>query len=461
MYTEFFNLQEKPFSIVPNPEYLYPSSRHRMALTYLEYALSESIGFILLTGEIGIGKTTLIRHLLSSLDPEVETAVLAQTNLSPEDLIKQVMREFDLQPEAEDKSANLEKFNTSLLDRYAQGRRTLLIIDEAQNLSLSALEEVRMLSNLQTYTDNLLQIMLVGQPELRSRIKDPRLAQLAQRIAISYHLSPLDAKETREYILYRLQKAGWEGDALFTPQAVDLIYDKSKGVPRSINILCDMALVYAFGDELQEVDEDLVRQVITDREEQGVVPNGAVWVDPEEEGQSSEFPPSDFSPQLERLNARIAELGSEVGRLDREIQYRFNEDKDRLIGSLQDLLAQERAKSDKYLTKYTFYFQKYRELEKSRSPDQTQEKAGSDNPEAGWMEQQNTPEKDTRDRSSEKNENQSNKSGQSPGRAEAEPDDRAQDRESSGGAQAASAEGHSQGQPPPRPGFFRRLFSGG
>lgn len=461
MYTEFFHLREKPFSIVPNPEYLYPSSRHRMALTYLEYALSENIGFILLTGEIGIGKTTLVRHLLSNLDSGVETAVLSQTNLSPEDLIKQVMREFDLQPAANDKTANLDQFNTFLLDRYSQGGRTLLVIDEAQNLSLSALEEVRMLSNLQTHTDNLLQILLVGQPELRSRIRDPRLAQLAQRIAISYHLSPLDAGETWEYIHYRLQKAGWEGDQLFTDQAVELLFVKSKGVPRSINILCDMALVYAFGDELPEVNEELIQQVIADREEQGVVPNGAVWVDSEQEAELSADHHTNTLPQMQHLQEQMAQLGFEISRLEKELQCRLNEDKDRLISSLQDQLDKERAKADKYLTKYTYYFQRCRELEKSWSCNQAQGKAAAENPDMDWMEQQNAPENAPQARLSEKDDNQSNNFGQDQDRQKPEPEGGVQDRESSGSDPSIQAESSSPEEPSPRPGFFRRLFSGG
>ena len=364
MYTEFFKLTEKPFNIVPNPDCLYPSSRHRMALAYLKYGLSESIGFILLTGEIGIGKTTLIRRLLSNMDSTVETALLSNTNLSPDDLIKQVLREFELEPEANDKPANLEKFNSFLMDRYARDGRSLLIIDEAQNLSLSALEEVRMLSNLQTHEDNLLQIILVGQPELRSRIRDPRLAQLAQRIAVSYHLSPLDRKDTREYILYRLKKAGREEDDLFTPDAIDLIHEKSKGVPRSINILCDMALVYAFGDESPKIDRSLVEQVIADREEEGVVPDGSVWVDAESVHHTPQALDGEATQKLNLLETRVGELWSLVRQHEREIQERLGEDRDRLVGYMHDRLEHERTRADEYYSKYCVSHKKVQELEK-------------------------------------------------------------------------------------------------
>jgi len=367
MYKEFFRLKEKPFNIVPNPAYLYPSAKHRMALTYLEYGLSESIGFILLTGEIGIGKTTLIRRLLSNLDSSMETAVLSNTNLSADDLVKQVMLEFELEPDAHDKPANLEKLNSFLIDRYSRDGRSLLIIDEAQNLSLPALEELRMLSNLQTHEDNLLQIMLVGQPELRSRIRDPRLAQLAQRIAVSYHLSPLGRDETKEYIKYRLKKAGREGGDLFTPEAMDLIFEKSKGVPRSINILCDTAMVYAFGDETEIIDRSLVKQVITDREEEGVVPEGAVWVDSVNLPETRAIPEGDALNRLSLLETKVGELWSMVGQQGREIQDRLSEDKDRLVSSLQDLLEEERAKSDRLYLKYLSSLEKIKALKKSLS----------------------------------------------------------------------------------------------
>ncbi len=367
MYTDFFKLKDKPFNIVPNPDCLYPSSRHRLALTYLEYGLSQSIGFILLTGEIGIGNTTLIRKLLSNLDSSVETALLSNTNLSADDLLKQVMREFDLEPEPSDKPANLDIFNSFLIDRYSRGINSLLIIDEAQNLSLPALEEVRMLSNLQTSEDNLLQIMLVGQPELRARIRDPRLAQLAQRIAVSYHLSPLERSDTRDYILYRLKMAGREDDGLFTPEATDLIHEKSKGVPRSINILCDMALVYAFGDEVQVVDRSLVEQVITDREQEGVVPNGAVWVESGESLGASEIPQGETAGRLTHLEKSTAELRVMIQQQGRELQDRLAEDKDRLISTLQELLEQERARSDKYYLKYFNCIKKMRSLEQTLS----------------------------------------------------------------------------------------------
>jgi len=370
MYLSYFGLNEKPFNIVPNPEFLYPSSRHRIAMTYLEYGLGENIGFILLTGEIGIGKTTLVRHLLERIHSSLEVAVLFHTNVTSGDLIKQVLREFEIEPEDDDKSKNLDILNSVLIEKYAQGKRALLIIDEAQNLGLESLEEVRMLSNLQTNKDTLLQIMLIGQPELRVRIQDPRLAQLAQRIAVSYHLSPMDQGETREYIQYRLQSAGCSRNDLFSREAMDLVYTTSKGIPRSINILCDAALVYAYADELSSVDLATMQQAIHDRESEGVVPEGAVWV--ASTHQKTEMPAGSDSGSiaLERfvaLEERVAELAYQLKHQILPSNERLEEEKNKLVETLSELLEQERKKSDRLLMQCAQYRQNINLLTKNET----------------------------------------------------------------------------------------------
>ena len=260
MYEEFYSLREKPFQIVPNPEYLYLSSKHN-ALTYLEYGLSESVGFVLLTGEIGSGKTTLIRYLLNQIESDIETGVLFNTNVTSEQLLSLILQEFELEPQEGKKAKNLEALNTFLVEKYAEGKRVLLIIDEAQNLTNDALEEVRMLSNVQSDDQMLLQIMLVGQPELRARLNNPVLAQIGQRIAAKYHLEALTKKETKKYIVFRLKKAG-STSAIFTAKAMDMIYRASAGIPRTINLLCDSAMVYGFADELLSIDTPVIETVI-------------------------------------------------------------------------------------------------------------------------------------------------------------------------------------------------------
>lgn len=264
MYTTHYGLTAKPFSIVPNPNILYLSKNHENALTYLEYGLSEKVGFILLTGEIGIGKTTLIRHMLNQMSSQMDVAVIFNTNFSSDQLFRRILSEFELPCDIANKELHLETLYHFLIAQYARGRHTLLIIDEAQNLSDDVLEDIRMLFNLQTDNHILLQIILVGQPDLKRRLSSPNLRQLAQRIVVNYHLSPLNDEQTYQYIAYRLQAAGGTTD-LFSPEALQLIYKKSEGIPRTINLLCDAGLVYGYAENKMLVDRQIIENVLADR----------------------------------------------------------------------------------------------------------------------------------------------------------------------------------------------------
>jgi putative secretion ATPase (PEP-CTERM system associated) len=261
MYEEFYGFEEKPFQIVPNPNYLYLSPKHKNALSCLEYGLSNNGGYILLTGEIGSGKTTLIRYLLKNLDAGIVPAVIFNTNVTAEEFFIFVMQSFDLKYKLNEKAKNLELLCKFMLEHYVEGRQVLLIIDEAQNLSDATLEEIRMLSNFQSDDRLLLQIILVGQPELRARFKNPSLVQFAQRIAVNYHLKALTGAETRNYIVFRLKKAGGKPDT-FSADAIDAIFRASRGIPRMINLLCDSALVYGFADEADRIDTRIIKTVI-------------------------------------------------------------------------------------------------------------------------------------------------------------------------------------------------------
>jgi len=216
MYENFYGLKEKPFQIVPNPSYLYMSPIHENALTYLKYGLMENVGFILLTGEVGTGKTTLVRHIMNQFGAEKEIAVIFNTHVTRDELVCLILQAFELEPEESGKARNLDIFYQFLIEKYAENKQVLLIIDEAQILSDETLEEVRMLSNLQSDYQNLIQIMLVGQPELKDRLQQPGHNPFAQRIAVNFFLSGLTDNETKSYIAFRLEKAAGNPD-IFLP----------------------------------------------------------------------------------------------------------------------------------------------------------------------------------------------------------------------------------------------------
>jgi general secretion pathway protein A len=263
MYENFYNLRERPFTIVPNPAYLYMSEKHKLAFGHLKYGLGEGTGFVVLTGGIGTGKTTLIRYLLGRIEKAVDVALVFNTNVTGDELLRLIIREFEAGEPGDDKAANLAMLNEFLIERFSQGRHAIVIVDEAQNLSRDALEEVRLLSNLQGSSRPLLQVVLVGQPELRRKLADPTLTQLAQRITSTFHLPSLELEEARAYICFRLAQAGGN-PLLFTPEAMEAIHNVSAGVPRLINIICDAALVHGFADELALIGREVVEDVARD-----------------------------------------------------------------------------------------------------------------------------------------------------------------------------------------------------
>jgi general secretion pathway protein A len=246
VYENFFGLTGKPFQLNPDPAFFYGSRGHKRAFAYLQYGVHQSEGFIIITGEVGAGKTTLVRSLLEQIDPnQLVAAQLVTTQLDAEDLLRSVGMAFGLPIKALDKAqllAELEAFLTSLVP---QGKRALLVVDEAQNLPPRAIEELRMLSNFQLGNQGLLQSFLVGQPELRQLMQGPELQQLRQRVIASYHLGPMDRGETQAYVEHRLHHVGWNNDPRFEPGAFDAIYTFSGGIPRRINTLCNRLLLAA------------------------------------------------------------------------------------------------------------------------------------------------------------------------------------------------------------------------
>ncbi len=272
MYERFYQLRERPFALSPDPDYLYPSRVHREALDYLRYGLESQAGFIVITGEIGSGKTTLLQTLLRGLDSETTVGRIVNTMLEPRELLETIMIDFGLDPSGRSKPLLLRDLSQYLVDQRIAGRLVLLVIDEAQNLSLGALEELRMLSNLETEKSKLLQIVLVGQPNLRDKLAAPELEQLRQRITVSYHLRPLDADETGHYINHRLRRAALGAPLAFPRDATDLIHARSRGVPRIINVICDAALVFGYAEERRVLDKALVAGVLEELETTGVLP---------------------------------------------------------------------------------------------------------------------------------------------------------------------------------------------
>lgn len=365
MYEKFYGFSEKPFHIVPNPHFLYLSAKHQHALTYLEYGIREGMGFILLTGEIGTGKTTLIRHMLNQIEAEIEVAVIFNTNVSANQLLSLILQEFELEADGADKARNLDRIYQFLIQKYAKRSRVLLIIDEAQNLSDEVLEEVRMLSNLQADDTLLLQIMLVGQPELKAKLKQAGLAQLTQRIAVNYHLMPLNREETGIYIGARLKKVGGDPD-LFTREAVDEIYRASNGTPRSINLLCDSALVYGFADELQKIDKDIVLQVLEDKGDLAwvTVPQAAAAPLPAEgEAARQEF--AELAQRLVTLERQVQELRFQLTLQHEVLEKHAGGFKDEIVLQLTAKLEQERKKSEKLLFEYGRVMERLKWLEGS------------------------------------------------------------------------------------------------
>lgn len=284
MYESFYGLREKPFSILPDPDLIYWGAHHTLAFAMLEYGVMNNAGFTVITGEIGSGKTTLVRHLLRRLDPAVSIGLISNTPHGRDELLQWIMMSLDL-PFEGSYPVLFREFNRFLYDQYAKGRRTIVIVDEAQNLGVDALEELRMLSNINAEKQQYLQVILVGQPQLRQLLRTPRLLQFAQRVSSDFDLKPLSPDEVTRYIEHRLRAVG-SASQLFSAEACALIAKASGGVPRVINVLCDTALVYGFATNTTWISADLVQLVIDDKKDFGVfqtvtgpAPAGPVLVD--------------------------------------------------------------------------------------------------------------------------------------------------------------------------------------
>ncbi|PSW21220.1 general secretion pathway protein GspA [Photobacterium sanctipauli] len=310
MYESHFGLTDKPFKLSPEPRFFFSSPHHEKALSYLQYGLSQGEGFIVVTGPIGTGKTTLARSLLASLDDSFVAIQIATTRLSPEELVRLVAAKFDIPVEGLDKADILKRMEQYLLALYQQGKRALLIVDEAQNLPAETVEELRMLSNFQLDDTPLIQSFLLGQEELKGIIALPDMEQFRQRIIASCHLQAFDSAQTKEYILHRLEQVGWDNSPELDSDIFELITSQSCGIPRKINILMDRVLLFAYLEDLSELKPEHIEQVL---EEMGTEFSGSL-------SQSSHSQPAQ-AHEPSRVETVVTQLSDhEVEKLHKTLQ---------------------------------------------------------------------------------------------------------------------------------------------
>jgi putative secretion ATPase (PEP-CTERM system associated) len=334
MYLEHHQLREFPFQLTPDSDFLYPSKIHSRAKAYMDYAIWNRDGFVVITGEVGAGKTTIIQKFLSELDQNVVVAKIFQTQLNEIEFLQAVSSELGIRPSSTNKVDIINTLNTFLLECYAQSKQFVLIVDEAQNLTYSVLEEIRMLSGLETHKEKLLHIILVGQPELKEKIESPELSQLLQRVRLRFHLRGLSEVETREYILHRLRVAGARRLSIFADNTIPIIYQYTGGIPRLINTLCDTALTCAYADELRTVTTAVVKVAIDELQwlpfsRRTKAASLKRWV-----GQAD-------NPELTRLIRENRQLLSEIGKRLEKLESLFP-----LTGKVSAIEAQLRRIAD-------------------------------------------------------------------------------------------------------------------
>ncbi len=273
MYESYYGFHEKPFALSPDPAFMFPTQKHHRALTLLQYGLMNQVGFSVITGAIGSGKTMLLRKLLQQLDDDITIGMVSHVQCDTfEEMLRWILLAFELDYRGKDSVELSESFVEFLIKEYSEGRRVVLIIDEAQHLGPGALEQLRMLSNVNVDKHQLLQLILVGQPELQELLRRPELEQFVQRVGVDYYLEPLDLEEVKGYIQHRLRVAGGDPE-LFDESTYELIWESTGGIPRLINLLCDMALVYGFAEQKSRIDSQLVEEVIRDKQ-RGLSPIG-------------------------------------------------------------------------------------------------------------------------------------------------------------------------------------------
>lgn len=375
MYEAFYELKEKAFNLNPDPGYFYLSSEHENALIHLEYAIRESKGFAVITGEVGSGKTTLINYLLNQLNLDINIGLITNTNIPSDQFLKAICREFEIDFEASEKVDVMSLFQDFLLDRYANNERVLLIIDEAQNISLDAMEEIRMLSNLEAEKSHLIQIILLGQPELKYKLQRKDMKQFAQRVSSHYHINGLKKDEIGNYIKFRLKAGEAVNLEIFQPDAIELIYQHSLGIPRIINVLCDTALVYGYADGQRTINKEIIETVVKEREESGIF-SGLEIADQPKTPDGSRYEEQGIavnSSQAQMMERRIDQLESKVSDL-KEIIHNLNNLRNHRDDTIIELLKMLE-KSMKSRMKLLSLVSVIKNMKESGNPKDTEKKA--------------------------------------------------------------------------------------
>jgi type II secretory pathway predicted ATPase ExeA len=355
MYEEFYGFTGKPFEIIPDPHFLYRSPNHINALDHLQYAIERNSGIILLTGEIGSGKTTLIKYLRQQIDESLEVAVISNTSLPADEMLSYLLIKMNIEPD-DNKAYNLHYFRVYLESLAQEGRRFILVFDEAQNLPKDSLEEIRMLSNLQSDERLPLQIFLVGQPELKIILKSPGMNQIRQRIAVNFHLKGLNEQQTRKYINYRLKIAG-AAKSPFSVEASKLIYRASSGIPREINILCDAALVYGFAEEKMTIGSNEIKTVLSELDLLAIALNENCYLK-NDDGQAAN--PMQRHPGMGRYSETVPDTAEQakwalqfVNEKLAKIEFKMDQYKDAFFTANKQFLGTERRRFEKLLAEYS------------------------------------------------------------------------------------------------------------
>jgi general secretion pathway protein A len=359
MYESFYGLKEKPFNLTPDPDYLYMSPGHENAYMHLEYAIQESKGFVVVTGEVGSGKTTLINYLLRKIPQAIHVGIINNTFVQPQELLKMICNEFEIQFEDSDKTVLLTRLYGYLLEQFSKRERVILIIDEAQNLSENTLEEIRMLSNLESEKDHLIQMILVGQPQLKEKLQRKSMEQFVQRVNVYCHLDALDKVDVENYIRHRLTVAGAQNLDVFDPEAIKAIYKDSLGIPRLINTLCDAAFVYGYADDVKVIGRDLIEAVAKARNlgVKGNGPDAALPEDQEKGGGTIPEPQMWLLKELEEriraLELQLAAQGESFSSIRKELEVRNGrpDERDKIIIMLFKMLRKSMDRRSNLVTK--------------------------------------------------------------------------------------------------------------